>query len=92
MPVIGVRELREHTAEVLRQVREQRAEYVITNQGKPVAFLSPVDEDAVEAAMVRASRASVDDRWKAYLRFVDEVRNNPLREYATQGAIDQIRR
>ena len=92
MPVIGVRELREHTAEVLRQVREQKAEYVITYQGRPVAFLSPVDEEAVETAMVRAGRASAGDGWEAYLRLIDEIRSNPLRQHPAQDLMDEIRR
>ena len=30
MPLIGARELRENTAEVLRRVREEGAEYIVT--------------------------------------------------------------
>jgi len=59
MPVIGVRELREHTSEVLRQVREENAEYVITHQGRPVALIMPVNPEAVEDAMVEASKANL---------------------------------
>ena len=60
MPLIGVRELRERTAEVMRRVREEKTEYVITHQGRPTALLLPVDEGAVEAAIVwkPASRLS----------------------------------
>jgi prevent-host-death family protein len=36
MPLIRVRELRERTSEVLRQVREEQTEYVITYQGRPL--------------------------------------------------------
>lgn len=92
MPVIGVRELREHTADVLRQVREEQAEYVITYQGKPVAFLSPVDERAVEAAMVQASRTPVEDGWTAYMRLVEELRATWPADLSTQDLIDGIRR
>lgn len=92
MPVIGVRELREHTADVLRQVREQQAEYVITYQGKPVAFLSPVDERAVEAAMVQASRAPAEDGWTAYMRLVEELRATWPADLSAQDLIDGIRR
>jgi prevent-host-death family protein len=92
MPVIGVRELREHTADVLRQVREEQAEYVITYQGKPVAFLSPVNEQAVESAMVQASRASAEDGWAAYLRLVEQLRAAWPADLSTQELIDEIRR
>jgi prevent-host-death family protein len=70
VPVIGVRELREHTSEVLRQVREENAEYVITHQGRPVALIMPVNPDAVEDAMVEASRANVVGGSEAYARLV----------------------
>ncbi len=92
MPMIGVRELREHTADVLRQVREHKAEYVITYQGKPVAFLSPVDERAVERAMVQASRATVEDGWVAYMRLVEELRSTWSTDLSTQELLDEIRR
>ena len=70
MPVIGVRELREHTSEVLRQVREENAEYVITHQGRPVALIMPVNPDAVEDAMVEASKANLVGGMEAYARLV----------------------
>ena len=70
MPVIGVRELREHTSEVLRQVREENAEYVITHQGRPVALIMPVNPDAVEDAMVEASKANLVGGSEAYARLV----------------------
>ena len=37
-----------------------------------MAFLSPVDEEAVETAMVRAGRERAGDGWEAYLRLIDE--------------------
>jgi prevent-host-death family protein len=70
VPVIGVRELRERTSEVLRQVREENAEYVITHQGRPVALIMPVNPDAVEDAMVEASRANLIGGREAYARLV----------------------
>ena len=73
-------------------MREQKAEYVITYQGRPVAFLSPVDEEAVETAMVRAGRESAGDGWEAYLRLIDEIRSNPLRQHPTQDLMDETRR
>ena len=41
MPVtIGVRELKNHASRVIRAVREEMAEYVVTLRGEPVAGLS----------------------------------------------------
>ena len=43
MPRVGVRELKNQTSEILRAVREERAEYIITYQGRPMAVLLPID-------------------------------------------------
>lgn len=42
---IGVRELKNKTSRVLRSVREDMAEYVVTLRGEPVAVLRPLDEE-----------------------------------------------
>jgi len=42
---IGIRELKNHASRILRSVREEMAEYVITRQGKPVAVLRPFTDD-----------------------------------------------
>ena len=38
----------EKASEILRAVREEGAEYIITYQGRPMAVLLPVDEDELE--------------------------------------------
>lgn len=45
MARVGVRELKNRATEIIRQVREDQAEYVVTYRGRPVAVLLPVDED-----------------------------------------------
>ena len=42
---IGVRDLKNQTSRVLKSVREEMAEYVITLHGKPVAVLRPLTEE-----------------------------------------------
>jgi len=42
---IGIRELKNQTSRIVRIVREEMAEYVITLQGKPVAVLRPFTEE-----------------------------------------------
>jgi prevent-host-death family protein len=92
MPLIGVRELRQRTAEVLRQVREEKAEYVITYQGRPTALLLPVDAEAVEAAMVEASKQAVTGGWDAYARVAEQVREAWPVEQTTDEILDEVRR
>ena len=92
MPTIGVRELREQTSEVLRQVREAQAEYIITYQGKPIALLLPVNSETVEEAMVQAGRKSVSDGLATWRRVLAEVQKDWPTGKSTQEIIDEIRR
>jgi prevent-host-death family protein len=49
MPVtIGVRELKNHASRVIRAVREEMAEYVITLRGEPVAVLRPLTKEEAQ--------------------------------------------
>ena len=41
MPSIGVRELKIHVSEVMRDVRDTRARYVVTHRGEPVGVIAP---------------------------------------------------
>ena len=45
---IGVRELKNHASRIVRAVREERVEYVITVRGKPVAMLRPLTDEDVQ--------------------------------------------
>ena len=42
---IGVRELKNQATRIVRAIREEMAEYIITVQGKPVAVLRPYTEE-----------------------------------------------
>ncbi len=53
----GVRELKNQTSRIVRAVREEMAEYVITVQGKPVAVLRPFTEE--DAQQLR--QAEIDE-------------------------------
>ena len=44
MPTIGVRELKNRAPEIVRTVREQQVEYVVTYRGIPVARLTPLTQ------------------------------------------------
>jgi len=54
---IGVRELKNHTSRVLRAVREEMSEYVVTLRGEPVAVLRPLSADEAE----RLRRSEIDE-------------------------------
>lgn len=44
MTEIGIRELKTHISEIIRQLRDRRARYVITYRGRPVGLLLPLAE------------------------------------------------
>jgi len=90
--LIGVRELGERTSEVIRRVREDAAEYVITYQGRPVAILLPLDPQRAAAEMVRAGKNAILDDWKRYEQVAKEIREAWPADLSTQDLIDAIRR
>ena len=53
---IGVRELKNHASRVIRAVRDEMAEYVVTVRGEPVAVLRPLNEEETQ----RLSQAKTD--------------------------------
>jgi prevent-host-death family protein len=65
MARVGVRELKNQTTEIIRDVRENQAEYVVTYHGRPIAVLLPIDEAWLEAEARRAAEAATpgDDVW-----------------------------
>ena len=54
---IGVRQLKKETSRVIRAVREEMAEYVVTLRGEPVAVLRPLTEEEAQ----RLRRIEIDD-------------------------------
>lgn len=57
MPVVGIRELKIHASAILRKVRDEGEEYVVTFHGRPVGMLIPIDGSRVEESTVSAARA-----------------------------------
>ena len=92
MSLIGVRELREQTSEVIRRVRQDRAEYVVTYQGRPVAIILPLDAGRAEKEMIQASKKAVLENWERYERLAEELRRDWPADLSTQDVIDSIRR
>jgi prevent-host-death family protein len=62
---IGVRELKNRATEIIRHVRESRAEYVVTYRGRPVAVLLPLEEGWLDEETARAAEAVTpsDEVW-----------------------------
>lgn len=91
MPMIGIRELRERTADILRQVREEKAEYIITYKGRPIAILLPLAEQQVEEAILQTGKQHVTGGWESYARLAEELREDWPQGRHTQAVLDEIR-
>ena len=91
MQTIGLRELHIHTAEVLRQVREDGVEYVITDEGAPVARLVPIAREVVQTGILEETSETADTALQAYERLVQELRQNWPEGVTTQAIMDEIR-
>ena len=51
---VGVRELKNNTSRLVREVREEGAEYIVTYRGEPVAVLRPISKD--DARRIRTAQ------------------------------------
>lgn len=67
MRKIGVRELRQHTSEWLRQV-QQGESFEITDRGRPVALLGPVPDDPIERMIAEGRLRPATADWREVAR------------------------
>lgn len=68
MPEIGIRELKSQASEIVRAVREERTEYIITHRGKPVAMIVPFEE-----APEGKTAQSLSDLWEEMDEIAREI-------------------
>jgi prevent-host-death family protein len=80
---IGIRELKSRASEVVRAVKEERARYIVTQRGKPVAAIIPMDamlpekkeEDGWEKLLaIRARLGKRKSNKKSSLEILSEMR------------------
>lgn len=71
MPEIGVRELKAHASEIIRNVRERRARYLVTHRGRPVGLLVPVDEARAAPPALAGEPAAA--AWEELTRLGEEI-------------------
>lgn len=84
---IGIRELKNQASKIVRAVREEAAEYIITVNGEPVAVLRPLTEaetdqqrqEEIEAFLAELKQLAqeIGDNWtseKTAVELVSEQR------------------
>jgi len=87
MPRVGIRELKARASEIVRAVREEKAQYVITYQGQPVGVLSPIDEQQLDALLVHSVRHPSDEELTAEL---DELSDRIARRWKGRKTAVQV--
>ncbi len=48
MTTVGIRQLAQRASAIVREVRETRQPAIVTDRGRPVAVMYPLDPDALE--------------------------------------------
>ncbi len=86
MPRIGVRDLKIHVSEVIKDVQDNRARYTVTNRGEPVALLMPYS---------RAVEGEPDDpaaAWKELTGLLQEAGRTAPSTESTEDIVRWLRR
>ena len=85
---IGVRELKNQTSSVIRSVREELSEYVVTLRGEPVAVLRPLTEEESK----RLRQAEIDATLAEMRSLAQEVASDWTSEKSGAELITEQRR
>jgi prevent-host-death family protein len=86
MTRIGVRELKIHLSEVIKDVQDNNARYTITNRGEPVALLVPYS---------RAAETGPEDpatAWKELVDLLHEAGRTATSTESTEETMRWLRR
>jgi prevent-host-death family protein len=73
---IGIRELKNQASKIVRAVREEAAEYIITVNGEPVALLRPLSE--IESSQQRSEKVA------AFLAELDALAHEITAEWQSE--------
>lgn len=81
---IGIRELKSRASEVVRAVKEERARYIVTQRGKPVAAIIPMD------AMLPEDKE--DDGWERLLAIRARLARDKSKKKSSLEILSEMRR
>jgi len=81
---IGIRELKSRASEVVRAVKEQRARYVVTQRGVPVAAIIPMD------AMLPEKKD--DELWKRLMEIRKKLGKGGKNKKSSVEILSEMRR
>jgi len=81
---IGIRELKSRASEVVRAVKEERTRYIVTQRGKPVAAIIPMD------AMLPEKQE--DDGWEKLLEIRARLAKDKTKKKSSLEILSEMRR
>jgi prevent-host-death family protein len=81
---IGIRELKSRVSEVVRAVKEERTRYIVTQRGKPVAAIIPMD------AMLPEKQD--DDGWEKLLEIRARLAKDKTKKKSSLEILSEMRR
>lgn len=73
LPEIGAGDLETRASEILDSVRQHRARYILTHEGKPVGMVVPLDEAASGEWVRPDEEVSAEDAWAELERLGDKI-------------------
>ena len=90
MPDVGVRELKTQASEIVRQVRENRARYIITYRGEPVGLLMPLDE--ASPSSLPSGEEPTETAWETLTRLGEEIGQGWQSPLSSTELLSEMRR
>ena len=91
MKFITVRDIRTSPAAIWKRLPEEQ-EMVITNNGKPIALLTPLSDETLEETVSAVRRARAVNAARRMRHIAEERGLSSLTEEDIQGEIDAARR
>jgi prevent-host-death family protein len=85
MSDIGIRELKTRASEIVRQVKERRASYIVTHRGHPVAAIIPIEEIPLETEETLSA-------WDELLELGIQIGQNWETEQSSTELLSEMRR
>jgi prevent-host-death family protein len=86
MPRIGIRDLKTHASDVLRDVCDNRARYVVTRRGEPLGIIVPY------TAREEMEHVSPDEAWSRFLEAGEAADKAWLSPLSSREILDEVRR
>jgi len=90
MPEIGIKELKTHASAIVREVRDEKARYVVTYRGRPASLLVPLEDPAAKRA--DSVTGDAESAWEELERLGEEIGRGWQAEESSTDLLSRMRR